>query len=264
MDPIAKLFSYINTEESYATYYKLAEYVLKNTKRLSTLSISQFSEETFVSNATITRFVHYLGFENYQEFKKYFYQLANASKLSFLKLSAEEVSQIQNQPADFLQQYTQQVIQSIKDTAAAMDANEIDTLIHSVLKAKQVAFLGYNDSNIIAKDIQLGCLGIGKEIEVAESEKKLADILKRFGKDDLIVILSNYGNFFKHHQHFYDQLLTKEVPLVLVTQNYSTMDSFRFQQSIYLTSTRRLNVGNYPMRIFSEYFVRRILCKIPK
>lgn len=261
MDPIAKLFSYINTEGSQATYYKLAEFVLQNTKRLPELSISQFSEETFVSNATITRFIHFLGFENYREFKKYFNCLIQTSKRSFLKLSSTEVTQIQNQPADFLHQYTQQIIQSIQDTANTMNIDEIDALISSVMSAEQVAFLGYSDSNIIAKDIQLGFLGVGKKIEVAESEKKMDDILESFGENDLIVILSNYGNFFKQHQQFYDQLLYQNVPIVLITQNYSSMDSFRFQQSIYLISERRLNIGNYPMRIFSEYFVRRILCK---
>lgn len=259
MDPMIKLYSYFNTEGSQATYYKLTEFILQNVKRLPDLSITQFAEETFVSKATITRFIHFLGLESYQEFRKYFNRLNGTSKLAFLKLTAAEVTEIQDCPADFLQQHTQQIIEVIQDTAQTVNIKEIDTLIQAVRAANRVAFLGYSDSNAIAKDIQLGCLAIGKKIEVAESQKKFDDIMERFGKQDLIVILSNYGNFFAHYQQFYDTLLSKNVPLVLVTQNYSSMDSFRFQQTIYLTSKRQLNVGNYPMRIFAEYFVRRIL-----
>ncbi|KAF1303010.1 MurR/RpiR family transcriptional regulator [Candidatus Enterococcus willemsii] len=259
MDPITKLYSYFNTENSQSTYYKLTEFVLENVKRLPELSISDFAEATFVSKATITRFIHFIGFENYHEFKKYFRRLNSNSRLSFLKLTNHEVNQIKDFPADFLQQYTQQIIQAIQDTAQTMNLEEIDLLVQAVNKAEHVAFLGYSDSNIIAKDIQLGCLAIGKKIEVAESSEKFSDIVTRFSEQDLIVILSNYGNFFNHYQSFYDLLLTKNIPLVLVTQNYSSMDSFRFQQTIYLTTKRQLNIGNYPMRIFSEYFVRRMM-----
>lgn len=259
MDSIAKLYTYLNTEHSQATYYKLTEFVLHNVKRLPELPIAQFAEESFVSKATITRFVHFLGFDNYLEFKKYFSRLNSTSKLSFLKLDPSEVNQIQDSPTDFLQHYSQQIIESIQDTFQTMNLTEIDTLIQAVNSAKQVAFLGYSDSNIIAKDIQLGCLTIGKTIEVVESDKKFLDIVERFSSEDLIVILSNYGNFFNQYRSFYDTLLIKKIPLVLVTQNYSSMDSFRFQQTIYLTSKRHLNIGNYPMRLFSEYFVRRMM-----
>ncbi|HHD1574556.1 TPA: MurR/RpiR family transcriptional regulator [Enterococcus faecium] len=258
MDPILKLYSYINIEDSRNTYYKLSLFVIKNIKRLPELSISQFAEESFVSKATITRFIQFLEFESYAEFKSYFDYLNNSSKLSFLKLTESDVSNIQDAPLEFLHNYTQKITESIQDTVASMDVRAIDSLIHSVKSAKKVAFLGFSDSNTIAKDIQLGCLSIGKFIEIAESSQKFYDILERFDSNDLIVILSNYGNFFSVYHQLYNGLLSKKIPLILVTQNYSTMDSFRFKQTIYLTSKRQLNIGNYPMRIFSEYFVRRI------
>lgn len=259
MDPILKLYSYINTQDSGNTYYKLSLFVIKNIKRLPNMSISQFAEESFVSKATITRFIQFLEFEGYTDFKSYFDRLLNSSsKLSFLKLTEPDVSDIQGAPLDFLHNYTQQITEVIEDTAASMDVQAIDSLIHSVKSAEKVAFLGFSDSNTIAKDIQLGCLSIGKLIEVAESTQKFYDILERFDSNDLIVILSNYGNFFSVYHQLYNALLSKRIPLILVTQNYGTMDSFRFKQTIYLTSKRQLNIGNYPMRIFSEYFVRRI------
>ncbi|MHC5247653.1 MurR/RpiR family transcriptional regulator [Enterococcus sp. LJL90] len=259
MDPLSKLYTYFNTEGSQATYYKLAEFVLQNINRLPDLSITQFAEETYVSKATITRFIHFLDMDSYQEFKRYFSLVTGISKLFFLKMTIPEAKEVQDHPENFLQQYTQQITDVIQDTAATLNIAEVDELIESVKAAPQVAFVGYSDSNYIAKDIQLGCFLIGKTIEVAESRKKFDDILERFGKEDLVVVLSNYGNFFTRHKDFYDELIAKEIPLVLVTQNYSSMESFRFKQTIYLTSKRQLNIGNYPMRIFSEYFVRRFL-----
>jgi len=259
MDPITKLFSYLNKEKSSSTYYVLTKYVLNNIKLLPTLSISDFASKNFVSKATITRFVHFLGFDDYLSFKNYSYQMENNSKLSFLKMNNEEIKLIQDNPETYLEQYSNQIIDSIKDARESIKIDEMDKLISNVMAAKKVAFLGYSDSQIIAKDIQLALLIVGKDVVVAESSTKLKDILDSFDENDLIVILSNYGTFFKIYSSFYEQLLASPIPLTLITQNYTSMDLFRFKQTIYLTSKRQLSVGNYPMRLFSEVFVRRAM-----
>lgn len=258
MEPIVKIYTYLNTENSHATYYKIAEFVIQNNTDIATISISQISEKTFVSKATITRFVHYFGFENYRSFRDYFKKINAYSRMTYFKLDTLGMTQIKDHPSDFLKEQANCVIHAIQDTAQTMDIHEIDKLILSFREAKKVAFLGYSDSNIIAKDIQLSCIGIKKTVDIAESRTKLHDIIERYDDKDLIIILSNYGNFFKHYNEYYQVMLSKNIPIILITQNYASMDSFRLKQTIYLTSERRLNVGNYPLRLFAEYFVRRL------
>ncbi|MGX6980108.1 MurR/RpiR family transcriptional regulator [Vagococcus elongatus] len=259
MDPIAKIFFYYNNESRESTHYVLIEFILHHIKELSTLSITEFADRTYVSKTTVSRFINFLGFDSYREFKKYFSSISRFSKNIFLRMSIAESQEIATDPEKFFVQYSDQVIDSIQDMQNTLDIQQVDELIHRVIRAQRVACLGYSDAQYIAKDIQLGCLTAGKVIDVAETQVKLDEILSMYSKEDLIIILSNYGNFFSHHKQSFRELLVKDIPLVLVTQNYNSMDSFSFDQTIYLTSNRHLNIGNYPMRIFSEYFVRRLM-----
>lgn len=258
MDPITKLYHYYNTESNESTYYRIVEYVLTHIREIPTLSISSFADATFVSKATITRFCHFLGLDSYQDFKAYFEKSSHVSQLSFFKITGDQYQQLNREPAIFFKDYSDQIIASIQDTQATLDLLEVDKLIESVMNSPKVAILGYSDSLSIAKDIQLGCLLVKKIVTVPESEQKYLDVIQHFTENDLIIIISNYGNFFNHYHDYYQKILSKKIPLVLVTQNYASMDSFRFKQTIYLNSKRQLSVGNYPMRIFSEYFVRRL------
>lgn len=47
--------------------------------------------------------------------------------------------------------------------------------------------------------------------------------------------------------------------MILITQNYSSMKEFNFEEIIYLLSKRYSRIGNYPLRIFSEYILRRFM-----
>ncbi|MFD2729357.1 MurR/RpiR family transcriptional regulator [Enterococcus camelliae] len=259
MDPISKLLQYFNEEAAESTYYSLVLFTLQNIKQLSTLSIVEFSEKTFVSKPTITRFIHFMGFENYKSFKLYFQTLSTSSRNSFLRLTAHEAEQIVQQPSEYFSDYAQQVIRSIEDATKTVRSEEVDQIIHSVLAANRVSFVGFSDARHIARDIQLGCLSAGKLVTVPKTTAKFSDIQNTYSSDDLIVILSNYGNFFHVYYEFYQKLIKNHVPVILITQNYSSMDSFDFKQTLYLCSQRHLSVGNYPMRLFSDYFVRRLI-----
>ena len=259
MDPINKMLHYINTENSENTNAKISEFVISNLRNLETLSITDFAEQSFVSPATITRYIQALGFENFASFKKYFGMVSRGSKQSFFKLSPHTTDQLFNNPTDFLSEYIDEIYSALSDTVKTLDYAEIDQLIDRILSTKNVAILAYSDANVVAKDIQLGFLVMGKIIQIAETEVKLFDIIQNFDNDSLVIILSNYGNFFQHFRKSYLALLEKKTPIICVTQNYSTMDTFVFDNTIYLNSKRYLNVGNYPMRLFSDYLLRRLV-----
>lgn len=259
MDLLTKMYHYCNTIDSDNTYYRIIHYCLSNLEKLPALSISELAEQTYVSTATITRFIHFLELENYAAFRQYFSEVTQKTSFSFLKMKSEQVQSLVEDPAQFLQTYTEQIILGLRDVMKTLDVEQIDSLIKRILQTKQVAFLGYNDSAAITRDIQIGCLMRKKVVEVAENNEKIQDIIDRFDTNSLIIILSNYGNFFSHYNDYYHQMLAKRIPIVLVTQNYNSMDSFQFADTIYLSSYRQLTIGNYPMRIFSDYFVRRMI-----
>ncbi|MCI1891597.1 MAG: MurR/RpiR family transcriptional regulator [Schleiferilactobacillus harbinensis] len=259
MDPIAVIYRYYNNASTTDTYYKVVSYILRHLREIPQLSITELAEKTYTSQATISRFVRMIGLENFRDFRQYFDEVLHSSKNSFLRMSPSTLSVVNTQPQTFLSEYTGQVIDALEDLRQTLRFEDVDELIHRVDQAENTALLGFSDSLQVAKDIQLGYLVLGKAVEVAESQVKMKEVMTRYTSRDLVIILSNYGNFFAYYQSFYQHLSTSGIPLVLITQNYNAMDMFGFVQTIFLSSRRHLAIGNYPMRVFSDYYVRRLL-----
>ena len=257
MDAFGKLLSYYNNQDNNNTYYRIVDYILHNLDKITNLSITELAENTFVSTATITRFIHYLGYDNYALFRKEFQTLKNVNLNSFFKLRTSDVDNLKDNPQLFIDSYTLEVCKSISDVSSTLDLHQIDHFLLRLSSTNNIAFLGYGDSITIAKDIQLGFLARKKVVEVGENHEKQLEIVNNYDISCLVVLISSYGNYFNHYDDIYNKLVQKRIPMILITQNYTSMKQFDFEETIYLTSERYPTIGNYPLRIFSEYVVRR-------
>ena len=54
---------------------------------------------------------------------------------------------------------------------------------------------------------------------------------------------------------------TNNVPIILITLNYHSPQLLNFKDIIYLSSQPFTSVGSYPMKLFTEYLVRRLRVK---
>lgn len=257
MDLFGKLLSYYNNRDNNQTYYRIIEYILHNIDKMNSLSITEFAEKTFTSPATITRFIHHFGYDKYSVFRKEVENLNNSNLKSTLKLRESDINNLKDNPELFINNYVEEVINSISDVSSTLDLKQIDRFLLRLSKTKNVAFFGYDDSINIAKELQIGFLARKKIVEVAESYEKQIEIVDNYDKSCLIVVISSYGNYFDHYADIYDRLVQRGIPMILVTQNYSSMKEFNFEEIIHLLSKRYSRIGNYPLRIFSEYIIRR-------
>lgn len=73
--------------------------------------------------------------------------------------------------------------------------------------------------------------------------------------------MSNYGNYFSEYKEIKDILIQNNVPIILITLNYHSPQLLNFKDIIYLSSQPFTSVGSYPMKLFTEYLVRRLRVK---
>ena len=102
----------------------------------------------------------------------------------------------------------------------------------------------------------------GREEGRKEGEQiKAIEIAKSLTKNDLAIIMSNYGNYFSEYKEIKDILIQNNVPIILITLNYHSPQLLNFKDIIYLSSQPFTSVGSYPMKLFTEYLVRRLRVK---
>ena len=126
---------------------KLADYILQNSDKAILMSISNLSEESGVSEATIVRFTYRLGFDGYKEFQK---ALLNSIKYSITTL--ERLKTAKNlSKEEVVSQQINSDINDINATFLNLDPNNILKAAKMLDKAENVYILGLRTSFILSQ-----------------------------------------------------------------------------------------------------------------
>lgn len=64
-----RLLIILNEEDSESTYYHIAVVMLRHFKQLNEYSIIQLAELCDVSKSTISKFIRYIGYEDFADFR---------------------------------------------------------------------------------------------------------------------------------------------------------------------------------------------------
>ena len=258
MNHFDKILEYYNNATVKDTNWEIIRFLLSNLSNIENMSITEIADNTFVSKATITRFVRKFGYSNFQEFKQDIYNTYHNDLNASFRTSNQQLELLKHKPEVFLETYTESICEAIKDSTQLLDLDKIDTLINSLL-TRQSAIFAFNQPLTYAKEIQKDFLIKGKLISVGETFIKQKQIAERLDKQSTAVIFSNYGNYFKDYQQIIDIVIQNEVQLILVTLNYSSPLLINFDEVIVLSSKRFSDVGVYPLKLFTEYVVRRLM-----
>lgn len=191
-------------------------------------------------------------------FKKEIHELYHEDLNSSLRTSNKQLNIIKNNPETFMETYTNSICEALKDTFELLDYKKIDCLISSLLSQKSAIF-AFNQSINYAKEIQKDFLLKNKIIMVGETADKQKEIAGNLDNNSVALILSNYGNYFKDHNEIVDILINNNVKMILVTLSYSSPLLVNFDEIITLSSKRFTDVGGYPLKLFTEYLVRRLM-----
>lgn len=125
----------------------VADYILKNPQEIIHLSITEFSEQSAVAEATIFRFCKRLGFRGYQAFK-----IALASEVvEPIKNIHEEIKQ-EDEVLTLAEKVFTGHIDAIQDTLNLLDSKVLEEIVEILSKATRIDFYGSGGSSAIALD----------------------------------------------------------------------------------------------------------------
>lgn len=125
----------------------VADYILKNPQEIIHLSITEFSENSSVAEATIFRFCKRLGFRGYQAFK-----IALASEVvEPIKNIHEEIRE-EDEVLTLAEKVFTGHIEAIKDTLNLLDGPVLENIVDTLSRATRIDFYGSGGSSAIAMD----------------------------------------------------------------------------------------------------------------
>lgn len=161
VDILYNLVTYVNASYTQDMYYTICYNVLMHIDRIPDININELADLCFTSPATISRFCKALKCENFAQFKK---QVQAGLKVAGqeIHLPAEDLVEIHQDPSTCIDMVYDLTIQSLQKSKKHIDIHEIDRLCDVIYDAKKLHFFGFQFNKIIASDIQLKLLKLGK------------------------------------------------------------------------------------------------------
>jgi len=123
----------------------IAEFLLKNSEKVSKLSIQELANLTGTSTATLSRFAKKIGYGSYQDLK---FDISNSASTKsddfFLELNESDNFH------DILAKNFAANISSLQSTEDLTSNEQLEAAIQILLKSKKCAFFGMGGSNAVA------------------------------------------------------------------------------------------------------------------
>ena len=242
------LFSILDNESETSNNYIIAKYILENYNQLSGVSLTEISRQCNLSKAAISRFCKELGLIDYIDLQMLI--RANHSKAREEKpvLSEDEQKQVYSSR---MKQMTDHFPEVMNDPAA-------EELISDILQYKTIYTFGHLQASHIAYTLRNSLAVYGIFCYSAQSWVEQREKLKNAGKNDLVIIFSASGDFFKRldiNMSFIEKADAPKIYMVTFGRDNGAPSKIR---KIYLGDMAGDPWSNVQMNMFINYISYRI------
>lgn len=170
---------------------KVADYVLKNPKKVVFMSITDLADACDVGDTSVYRFCRTLQLQGYQEFKM-------KLSLSLNEGKKEDIITQENTDLDeSLKVRAEKILQShlgaIKETYYLLDQTNFNCMVELFEKANRVYFFGIGDSLLIAQSACNKFMRITNKVICVTDSHMQAMSASMMDENDLLIIVSYSG-----------------------------------------------------------------------
>lgn len=230
---------------------KIAEYFVKNPKKVMMLSALEIGKEIGVSDASILRFSKAVGFEKFNDFKNYI-----ASGFSTITPSDRMVKNWDkfHSENDIVNKIVNADLENIKDFLLNIDFQQIEELVNWMNQAEKIYFLGIGSSRAISQFMFWHMKRLGFHTEcINEGGLGLYEAFSHIGSNDIVMLFS-FPRFLNDEVKSIKLAKEQGARIVTVTSNIFSEISF-LSDLVFQISVE--NDG-----FFNSYMVPMELCNI--
>lgn len=218
-DIIYNLLTYLNSSKEEDVYYSIALTMVQNLDIIPRCSINELADLCYTSTATISRFCRKFGYSSFPQFKSEMaYGLEQAKHEVFLDDSEKEY--IDKNPNHVIDKVYDLVLETLILGKKSLRIAKIDELCQLIHEAKKVHFFGYQFNKIVASDLQLKFIKLGKFIYAFADHGDDSQKIELLSEESLAIVMSVSGKI--GHQHLMEEIHQRGAKIVLITMNPET------------------------------------------
>lgn len=167
---------------------RVARYVLQNPEDVIRMSITQLSDASKASEATVVRLVQDIGFKGYNDFK---ISLSRSMSVSDEALERDLDADATTQ--DIIQNVFGMTRTSLIETWEALDSEQVEAAISILTSAKRIEFVGVGGSAAVAHDAYHKFLRLGVPVNALMDPHDAVQVCATLSPGDVVVAISHSG-----------------------------------------------------------------------
>lgn len=246
---IHSLLLIINATKEGDTYHDIARILLEHIDKLETMNITEMADLCFVSPSTFSRFVHELGYKNFNLFK------ANFHETYGFEIDYENDFIDDQVPLDKkLALYQTQAIDSLEAMREQLDIQQLKQLAKQIHDMDNVYILGTSNYQFLALYLQARLSLFKKIIFVTLDQHRQADVVASLTDQDLAIFISPNGNT-QQRLNYISTLYKNHVHTVLITHNTFAINKDKYESSIILGGNGHNNLGMLSIMYFIDQLI---------
>lgn len=252
MNSFFSLITYCNTQMINANEYNIARVILEHVNEIDSMSLENLSNESNISQASVSRFIKKLGYKNYQDFRESFKKALLEIKLN-RKLSHVTLFPYRDKQ-DIVDTLYENAINNLTKTKEIIDLKQLNRIINILKNAHSVTFFGDDHALSIFYTLQLDLMANEIPTYLFKIEEIQSLHSEFIGDEDVIVFLNVYSGFItpKQRSMLKEIRKLKNVKMIGFTQEYKpSWDDF-FNEVIHYGISNSVNDGFFSLQLLAQ------------
>ncbi len=239
------LIAMINNAESETNDTIIAKAFIENRTRLYEISLDQFAQEYFVSQASISRLIKKLGFTGYNEFREKF-AISQYDMQKRHETPPCQYDQLKKETYDRLES----ALQEIRD----YQESDFTDLIAKIRQYQTIYFIGSELSMAVLRLLQYKLIAQGKNVYNIQNVAYQNEMMEHCKEDALVIAISIDDRWLA--QFPLELVQTCKAHTMLWTVKSDSPHHQCFQEVVYFGKYIGSNIGYHQLMQFEQILFR--------
>ncbi|MCR5796035.1 MAG: MurR/RpiR family transcriptional regulator [Solobacterium sp.] len=213
-----KLLNFIDTAQVHDSYYEIALTLVKNYEKVKTMPIAEMADLCYVSQATISRFCRFLGYENFKRFH-------DDMNLEFRLLddyTGQFRSLLRSSDRKAAEMYQERVRKNLETALSEENFREIRRAADLIAAGKRTAFFSHHFLWDAGHYFQTKMIMMDRYIELYQSYDNQMKCAQSLDEDCTAIICSAGGTYFSYYRDLTGTILNSKAKVIVLTQNVNS------------------------------------------
>ena len=253
-----RFLTYMNATSSGTTYANIAFYISNNFTKVVEMNLEELADACYVSQATISRFCRFLGFDSFTHFKNACHESIRDGQRRVNNI-VSTMSRDDEEYVKAFNNYGQTVIEEMQKSMETLDLKELDTLLAKIHSTNDVAFFGVHRCASCIHEVQFSFALKDKFVKAYTGSAQQEECAKSLTKDSLAIVVTAGDGFWFEEQELVSILEKSPCKKVMIVAGPVEHEDM-FDQ-VYHIGTGSARGASYAMMNFSEAMISRYFTK---